>query len=389
MQLEVKGRALQDELWSKFYRLAGDQPEAPKNPFALMLRELERPLAQVKVEKWLRESLRAKTGYDDTHPALSERLEAIGFSRVLQATDAFLQTLGLKNDANNENAAEHYLKEVPAEVADGYDRLWHEQVVPTWKQAHEYAQVARKRLDELEEADKSRPLTIEEQWERAKCTADAKDANAALPFVREILKQNPSHLGANFALGATLLEQQDAAGVEYLQKAMELDPLTCGDACELIYDFYQAQGQQSAAEKYRGYADEFYERQQRLHQEAMNLTVHDRYEPHDLDGVALKHLQEQLAKTRGLGAAYLVRKLVDGTEPLYVLAVLVTYTWKEGQSGKYVDDLIDELASDIDLGKPIVFVSLDVKAFLTDSITRVPNAEVFLRDKEVGMEYLH
>ena len=389
VQMELKARALQNDLWSKFYRPAGDQPQAPGNPFAMMLTELEQQLAPVKVDRWLRESLKVTTGYDDTHPALAARLEGIGFPREAQTGESLMEALDLRNVSMTKSAAQRYLKEVPTDVTDSYDRLWHEQVVSTWKQTHDYVQQARKRLAELEETGKSRTLTIDEQWERAKCTAETKDSAAALPLVREIIRQDVSHVGANFAVGATLLEQEDRAGVEYLQKAMELDPLTCGEACELIYDFYQAQGQQAEADKYRGYAEEFYARQQRLHEEAMNLTVHDRFEPHGLNDVALKHLKEQLGKTHGLGAAYLVRKMVDGTDPLYVLAVFATYTWKDGQSGKYVDDLIDELASRIDLGKAIVFVSLDVKAFLTDSITRVPNAEILVRDKEVGIEYRH
>lgn len=389
VQMEIKARALQEELWPKFYEPAGDQPQTPKNPFGLMLAQLEQPLAPVKIDRWLRQSLRVSTGYDDTHPALAERLAGIGFTRDAQAVDGLTAALDLKNGSSTESAAERFLKEVPAEVTESYDRLWRESVVNIWTQTHEYVQQARKRLAELEEIGKSRPLTIDEQWERARCTADAFDSNAAVPLAREILQQEPDHVGANFALGATLLEQSDPDGVGYLQKAVELKPSFGGDAYELLYNFYQAQGEQAEANKYREYADEFYARQVRLHEEALNLTVHDRFEPHDLDDVALKFLREQLAKTRGLGAAYLVRKMVEGTEPLYVLAVLASYTWKDGQSGKYVDDLIDELASNTDLAKPTVFVSLDVKAFLTDTITRIPKAEVWVGDPNVGVKSLH
>ncbi len=105
-----------------------------------------------------------------------------------------------------------------------------------------------------------RSLTIDEQWERAKCTAETKDAETALPFVREMLVQEPNHVGANFALGASLIERQDHSGVEYLQKAVALDPSVRGEACELLSPLYQKQGQPNEAEKNRQYEEEFYER---------------------------------------------------------------------------------------------------------------------------------
>jgi Zn-dependent protease with chaperone function len=388
VQVKLKARALNDELWSDFYRKAADQPQAPKNAFALMLTAIEQPLVQMKVEQWLRQELRVETGYDDTHPALAERLQGMGFSEEVLTSDSLLQALELNNGSPPESAAQHYLKEIPAEITESYDRLWREQVVSTWKQTHNFFQKTRTRLAELDEESKLRPLTIEEQWERAKCTADSQDSAAALPIVREIIQQDPNHVAANFALGATLLEQQDDTGIALLEKAMQLDKATSGAAFELLYNFCQAQGRLVEAETYRAQALEYYDRAQRLHEQAVKLTPRDHLEPHGLDDAALKHLQDQLAKAYGLAAAYLVRKIVE-TEQFYVLAVLASYTWKGGQSGKHVGDLIDRLAASIDLDKPILIASLDVRTDLSQAFSKVPGAEVYLRDKEAGLEYRH
>jgi len=207
--------------------------------------------------------------------------------------------------------------------------------------------------------------------------------------IREVIRQNPDHLGANFALGATLIEQRDIAGVQYLEKAMQLDPSTTGDACELIFEFYREQGLQPEAESYRGRAEEYYGQMARLHQEGTNISVHDHFEPHDLDDVTLRILRADLAKIRGLAAAYLVSKTIEGAEPLYVLAVLAGFTWKDGQSGKYIPELIDELASDIHFGKPCVFVSLDAKPYLTNTIAGIPKSQLYMRDADTGVEYRH
>ena len=378
MQLAVKTRALRVDLWDKFYRQASDQPQAPKNPFALMLTELEQPLAPMKFEKWLRQSLRIETGYEDTHPALAERLEGIGFTRDAQTSDLIAQAMDSKNGLILQTAAQRYLKEIPTDVTDSYDRLWREQVVEAWKQTHDYLQQARQRLAELDEASKSRPLTIDEQWERAKCTANLTDTATALPIAREIFRQDPNHAGANMAIGATLLEQEDPAGVEYLEKAMQLDASITGDACELLFNFYQAQGRPIEAETYRARAEEFYLRMQRLQDQAGYLTVNDHFEPHGLDDHAIKNLQEQLATVRGLIAAYLVRKIPEGIDPFLVLGVFAS--WKTGESHNHVDDLIDEVGAKVNFSEPTMVISLDVKRFLADTIARVPNSLVYRRD---------
>ena len=109
--------------------------------------------------------------------------------------------------------------------------------------------------------------------------------------MREIPNRIRIMVGANRRLGATLLDQQDSAGVDYLEKAIQLDSWLSADAYALIYNFYQGQGKSTEAETYRTRALASYERLGRLHEQALNVTTHDLFEPHGLDDVALKRLQ--------------------------------------------------------------------------------------------------
>src|SRR6185436_13597315 len=126
------------------------------------------------------------------------------------------------------------------------------------------------------------------------------------------------------------------------------------DANNLIYNFYQGQGRQTEADTYFARAQTCYQRLQWLDQQAQHVTTHDRFEPHGLDDVARTRLQERLAKTRGLRAAYLVRKVLEESEWVYVLAV-------GGQAGTSPGAILAALAAEINLGKPVVFVSLNLK----------------------------
>jgi len=385
VRMELKQWTLREDLWRDFYRQADDQQNPPVDPFQQMLAGYGQPISRAKAESWISRSLRIKTGYDDTHPALAERLAGIGFDSTLLTSTQMIETLVRTNGEGN--AAAYYLKDVPDDFVQSFDRLWREQIVETWRARHEFIKQARVRLSELEE--KSGPLSVDEQWERAGLVGETKAVADALPLIREVLRQNPKHLGANLALGAMLIEQQDSDGLQYLEKAMQLDQSTTGEVCELIHEFYREQGRQPEAESYRARAEKYYAQLARLHEAATNLSVHDHFEPHDLDDVTLKSLQVDLAKIRGLAGAYLVRKMIDGAEPLYILAVLAGFSWKEGQSGKFIPELIDELASDLHFGKPVVFVSLDVKQYLANTITGIPNSQLYMRDAEVGAEHRH
>jgi hypothetical protein len=111
---------------------------------------------------------------------------------------------------------------------------------------------------------------------------------------------------------------------------------------------------------FRKRAEEYYQKALRLQEQATNFTASDQFVPHDLAESSVKELQAQLAKVYGLAAAYLFRKIIDGAEePLYVLAVLASYTWKDGVSGKHIDPLFEDLSAKVQLPSPVSLLSLD------------------------------
>jgi hypothetical protein len=63
--------------------------------------------------------------------------------------------------------------------------------------------------------------------------------------------------------------------------------------------------------------------------------------PHGLDEAVVKDLRTKLPKVHGLGAAVLVRKVIDDPEfSIYVLGVLASFTWKDGRSDKHTQPLV-------------------------------------------------
>jgi lipopolysaccharide biosynthesis regulator YciM len=180
-------------------------------------------------------------------------------------------------------------------------------------------------------------------------------------------------------MGAILLEQRTAAGVEHLEKAMQLDPTTSGHASTLLSGFYFAEGNKALAEEFLKRAAEHFDKERKQQEQAINFSADDRFIPHGLDEKATTQLQEQLKKVHGLSEAYLVRKvLADSDVSVYVLAATAGFTWRNGENAKHIAALFEELIQIRDLPGPIVFLSLDGKhSNLIHKMTAIPGAQLF------------
>jgi lipopolysaccharide biosynthesis regulator YciM len=203
--------------------------------------------------------------------------------------------------------------------------------------------------------------------------------NAALPSIEAILRDNPEHTKAHFAMGAILLDQQNPAGVEHLEKAMQLDPSCTGHASTVLSGFYLQQGNKALGEEFSKRAAAHFEEERKQQERVMTFSSADRFIPHGLDAEAVSQLQAQLKKVHGLNEAYLVRKTdEDADASLYVLAASAGFTWKNGENAKHVDALFEQLVEINDLPGPIVLLSLDGEhGYLIDKLRAIPGARLF------------
>lgn len=378
VRLMEKERGLMENFWPNFFRQAKTQPKTPPDPFVQMLGGLDQPIGPTNIQKWLFEGLRTPTGYEDTHPALSDRLAAMGFAKEGPEITALIDEL-LKADADEQSAASYYLQELPEDFLLRSNRLLRERIAHSWSESHEQLQKAQKRLKELDEQSETRPLTLEERWECVTLVSQVEDDNATLPTLEAILRDNPEHTKAHFAIGAILLDQRNPAGIEHLEKAMQLDPASTGQASTLLSGFYFDQGNKALAEELSQRAAEHFEREHKQYEQLMNFSADVRFVPHGLDDEAIARIQAQLKRVHGLSDAYLVRKVIENSDvSVYVLGANAGYTWKNGENAKHVDALIGELLQIKDLPGPIVFLSLDGEhCSLIPKIRAIPGAQLF------------
>ena len=378
IRLTTKDHVLSNEFWPTFLNGAREQSLAPRDTFTQMLAGLEKPLGPAKAQKLFLDALRVPTGYDDTHPALGDRLTAIGFKKDGPELTHLVNAM-VKAEEATESAAARYLRELPEGFEPSMNRLWREHITVAWRDRHELYKNAGKRLSQLNEEVKTRALTVEEQWERLVMMAHVESWEGALPEVRTFLNEHPDHVDANFALGSYLLEHGDKEGVEHLEKATASGAELAGDACERIAGFYLEQGDHEKVEVFRKRAEEYFDQARRIQEQVSNFSVNDKFEPHGLDEERVKELKAQLGQVRGLESAYLFRKMLDGpaNPSLYVLAFTTQPTWYNGENARHVNVVVEDLSAKVSIPSPSMMLSVDGQWAIIYHINGIAGAQLF------------
>jgi Zn-dependent protease with chaperone function len=387
VQIALTQREINEEFWPEFFRGAREDSQPPKDPFTQLVRKIEHTNASPNASKWFLQEMRVKTGYDDTHPALADRLVALGFAPESLTSTSVVNSLAVEQFKANNSAAHHYLNDVPDEFTAKSNRLWREQVHSGWRETYVEIAAARKRLEELNKQAETTQLSVDERWERSGHIQKIEGPEAATIALKELVADAPDYTPANFVLGSFLLKQNDADGLQLLKIAKEADPELTGIIFELMSDFYLEQGRIKEADDYAARAAQYYETAQQVNEQAVALSANDRFEPHELISAEVQEVRDQLAQVRGLARAMLVRKFVGASEqPIYVMGVVAEYTWRDGQNDKHVDALLDELASIVHFDHPTVFVSLDVQKYLAPVLGNVAGSIIFAREGVVEAE---
>lgn len=344
INVEIKARFLSSCFWVNIHQQAADQPEPPNNTYSLMLSTLSGPIAEDQTQAWLQNALTQQTDYVDTHPCLSDRLSALGYSTVQSST---LPQLSERQTS----AAEHLLGNRVNDFAIAFDQTWQTTASTSWRQRYAYLQEAKDQLQALERKAQQAPLTIQEKWERAAYIWELQGDDAALPLLQEVIGLAPDHASANYTIGQVLLNKGDDAGIGYIEKAIaqRIDWRIKG--YQLIAQFFWQQGQTKAAETYREKADQHYQQLLKAEEERTNVSHRDTFKPHTLTPSEINDLKQQLATHPQVRAAYLVEKVVTHfpEERLCVLGVIRKQQFIESTEApqQVVDLLVNHLQTPV------------------------------------------
>lgn len=315
--------------------------DPPKTPFTALAKALDTELEPEDAKQWIEQALAVKTNNQDTHPCLKDRLTALGYS--LKKQPSLSSNVKL-------SAAQQFLETAMAQLIQTLEAEWRTAVNFQWRERYTCAQRIRYSLIALEEKAASQSLTVEEAWNRAQWTRDLIGNKEAIPLIRSVLEMQAEHVSANFLLGQILLEQEDEAGIDYLEKAMAkaVDPVLPG--CQLIYTFLQKHRRENEAAQYRQRAEHHYDQLHLAQQERRSISASDRFEPHGLSAEVEAQFRQQLARYPQIKEAYLVRKVVQyfPEKPFYILAVSRKLALIEMDKNREYQKLIDQLAKELE-----------------------------------------
>jgi Zn-dependent protease with chaperone function len=386
-RLATKDRQLEEEFWPNLLAESKVEPQAPRDPFTRMLNSLSAQLEAARAQKWFYQVLRVATSYDDTHPALVDRLSAMGYDKDGNKIQELIEALASEVEVN---AASVYLTSLPDDTETSFNRLLREQIARPWRDAHKEFSASRQRLEALQQLAETRTLNIDEEWEQARILGQLENDELALASLLRILEQDPKHLGARFSVGALLLKQQNPAGIVHLEEVMKLEPSAAGDALELISYFYFQQGNLDLAATYRLRAEESIQSHAKFEKQATNFSPSDRFGPGELDEQMLATLREICAGVRGLEELYLVKRFVDNSEGFhFVVGITFGFTWRNGVSERDSLSAMQTLSSNIKLSSYTVLVALEgTDLYLLNIFRNIPGALIYSAEG-AGITYLH
>ena len=372
INLEIKGINLAQNFWQKILDEAAHKSAPPEKVFskmALAFRESDASHDLLNLAK----VVAVRTDYQDTHPALAERLKTIGYWKEEKSE---LPNLPMPV---RESAAERFLGETAKNFAELFDASWQQRVEQDWKARHDYLSDVQKRIDELEAKSANESLSPEELYEKAGLTAEKYGEKQALPLLGEIIEKFPEDANSNLAYGAVLLNDEQEEGIKYVEKAKNLDAALKADANELIFNFLRRKGRDSEAEKYLEEIEQQYEIIELAQKERASVSPDDRFESPNLPPEKIEPIRRILSYHEEIQNAYLVRKAVKYMPeiPFYILCLDVKVSrFKFG--GVSSENVMEAVANQI--GKlGVDFVLLLEKNFsgLKSEIENLAGAKIY------------
>ncbi len=298
--LNVNSSLLTRQFMPDFKHRTTELSEPPADFVSQMLSALKRPIDPEQSRRWLALHLIRQTNNSSTHPSLAERLAALDY-QVPDVLEVF--------DERAIALLENQLEDLTTQL----NTIWQKESALGWHDSYEQGQRLRDRLHTLNEKAEAKPeaLTAEEKTKRASLTWTIGNKQAALPMLREIVKETPEQVAAHYWLGYVLSEQSSAEVnkdcIVRLEFVINHDPSLLISACHHAYSFYLKQQQPVLAEPYK--------QRSQQHEKVWSLVLAERaklddkaqFISPDLPTVENQQMAAQFATYPEIGAVYLVR----------------------------------------------------------------------------------
>lgn len=365
-RIESLGHRLNDKFWTDLTQLAKTNDSVPDDLTDRMLAFLETDPEPADAMRWLKQSTKTLTGNVDTHPSLSDRLQALGANVEEFVSARFPQVPSL-------SAADVFLDQAIPSVARDVNLMWQKENALRWHNVFHQARRAEKHLESVVKSTVQAPkgdpvdkppvegkVDLDRMWKQVVAHCNLHGTPAAEPLLRELLAWHPSYGPANVTLGRDLLERGEIEGESFLRRILEDDgnELTPA-ACEGLINYFQQHGQADQVQEIRSLLSRFEMAKEAAAKERSVVSPKDRFVSHDLNDQELKPVLDQLAKETGMATAWLVRKEMRyfPNQRLYVLVVQSRRSgWFGGSDSSRDTSLVSRLVTQVKLPGRVLII---------------------------------
>lgn len=275
--------------------------------------------------EWLAEALKVPTDFHDTHPAVRDRLAALGRdpSSPLSVTWDPREMTALSLLAPN---AEAFLAR--ANVA------WAAAATPGWHEQQRRSELLSARLQAIPADPVEGSEGIGVEWQRAQVVEQQQGPAAVLPMARRIVARAPEHIPARFMVVRGMLAEGDEGGLLELERLVAREPDLVRAASGLAFPFLWQRGRRAEAERWRERSADREALREKAIAERARYTRRMPLGPHRLGPELVAGLQDALQGIAGADEIYLARRLVKYAPeiPCYIVGVVPTLPWHRATS---------------------------------------------------------
>ncbi|QEH32768.1 Protease HtpX [Aquisphaera giovannonii] len=392
---ECRGEWISERFWPDLHGLAGEMPEPPDDLFDRLRLAIPVAPSPADAARWIGRALAQLTAIDSSHPALPERLRALGQDRE-RLREAGFPAAAEPSAASLIGAT---LPAIERELAEE----WRRSARASWRDRHRWAAAearrasrpeaspiaaatpaassaagapaaippaddpaARAEPEETPGADAGDPgpsplsaAAIAALWDRARESADHRGPDAAVPILEELLRHAPDHVGGTVMLGHCRLRLGDAGGERLLLRVVDdADENWMKTACELLAAHYRETGRADRLREVRARLDAHEAAVEGDRLERASVGPSDDFLPHGLDDDALAPLLALLAAQPTCAGAWLARKRLRSLprRPLFVLCLGgKAFRWGLGDEPGRV--LVQQLSRRMELPGQVLVIS--------------------------------
>ena len=310
--------------------------------------------------------MQRETGVADTHPSLSDRLQALEVDAELPPPC-------------EQTAGEILLGELQEELTEEFSRDWFFEVAGQWRQIHERATAGKERLAQLESDYQEADLEDSELWELAALTDRFGDSDQALELFRQYRGQHPEDPDAQFVIGRLLLERGDESGLEMIEAAIEANPARTSDGCAVAVEFFYENDRRDEAKPWIERHYRFQRTMAEAKHERETLSTEDNFIDHALEQDQLAQVLQALDMYPTIKEAYLVRKALKHfpEQPLFIVGV-VPDTGLFGSAVEEGNQLVNMIANEVEFPFETFIINLKGDNFrgLRKKFKKLPGAQI-------------